>query len=684
MLAAAMISQHTVFQTPLDQAEYGADRDQLKRSCLNHLLGIFEQNCPSSIDKNCQLSRRGDHLIFGLQARLTPTPQQIEQLEQVLTENAAPFTIELRLIQGWPNEQHAKSPHTSELIPDAEVKALNSPAAASFYRLYNLQRLDAELPAGVTILRQQCLEYSARSNHTFFIVLDVAAPQKLLSQLTTWAREFRERNGITVILQPDTSLARAREEFREIAGAGLKLTQAHRAELHQLIENFHGCTPPAPSDATPAPNFDGLINRGAHFVCIDSTNVKYREDAVAVERLSNGGLRVSVAFPDLTWFMQPHDAIDRYHQRAAFSIYGNGTVIPALGGYSAEGYGSFAVGAPQRAWVVRFDISKSGSVTNRDVGLEVVTIAEALDFSTADDSIATKGLDGLGDAYRAAMRLRNPRLRTAHFVRNGPGGALDNQSRVLVEELMIQAKHTVASRLADAGSCAGFRVYQAPSEEESYELFDRLREHGISIIKPQSFSCQNFLDALILLQEKGAQRLIGELVDSFIYRRHYGIHPGEHFGLGIHPYTELKSRDAISFAVQWNLRAQLCGDVEAISRQEMVERVSHHNERSRMQPSETLRLITASMLSEKLGFSGRNFTAIVSRIESDTAEHQRVLNVDLGPWFKRLGRIELSDTSLRAAGFKRGHKFKVGERVLITLKEFDLDSEQFSFDLRAD
>ena len=682
MLPASMISQHGVSQTTLEQVNFTPDHNASRRRALNELLGVFERNCPASIE-SYEVSRDGDHLCFNLRARLSPAPDQIDQLERVLKQSDSPFSIELRLIHGWPKAKSVALRNKSELVPDAEIKSAESPQAAFFYRLYDSVRLDAELPAGVTILRQQCLEYSARSRSAFFIVLDVAAPEKLLPHLSKWANEFRERTGVTVILQPDTTLARAREDFRAIAGAGLKLTQAHRSDLDRLIENFHGCEAPAPNALTPKPDLDAVVSHSAlPFVCIDSTNVKYREDAIAVERLANGGLRVSVAFPDLTWFMQPHDPIDRYHQHAGFSVYGNNRVIPALGGYSDGGYGSFQVGVPQRAWVVRFEINKLGEVSNREVGLEVVTIAQAMDFSAADNTIANSDPDAINDAYRAAKRLRHPRLRTAHFVRNSPGGALDNQSRVLIEELMIQAKHSVASCLADAGSVAGFRVYQAPSEQESTALFRRLRDHGISIIRPEAFSCQEFLDALVSLQEKGESRLITELVDTFIYRRHYGTHPGEHFGLGIHPYTEMKSRDAISFAVQWNLRAQLYGDVVPIDPDEMRERVAVHNERSRMQPSETLRLITASMLSEKLGFCGRTFEAVVSNIESDNSQKQRVLHVDLGPWFKRLGRIELNERNIRAAGYRRHHNFASGDRVWITLRDFDLESEQFSFELR--
>lgn len=684
MLPAVIRSQHSVSETPLGEATFGSEMAETRRRDLGRILEIFDNNCPSSLER-ANLSRFGDHLIFDLRARLSPSPDELKQFEDLLAANDCNFTIELRLIQGWPSERRSRHRHKSELVPDGDVKSIVSPQAAWLEREYNRSRLDAELPAGVTILRQQVLSYTGKERTASFVVLDVSAPEKLLPQLTKWAIEFRERSGITIILQPDTGLARAREDFRSIAGAGLRLTHAHSSELEQLVQNFHGCAAPTPREAPPDHTIESSLKINQNkFTCIDSTNVQFREDAFAVERLANGVLRVSVAFPDLTWFMQPHDAIDRYHQRAGFSVYGNGKVIPALGGYSAPGYGSFATAIPQPAWVIQFDINKQGDVSNELIERQIVTIDRAIDFSSADIELSSAAHSELNDAYRASKRLRNPRLQNAQFVRSESANSTENHSRVLIEELIIQAKHLVASWLDDAQIPAGFRVYQAPNQEEKFVLFDRLRELGINVIRPQSFTSEEFLNSLVKLQEKGELSLISDLVDAFVYRRHYAIFPGEHFGLGIHPYTEMKSRDAISFPVQWNLRAKLSQDVMPISAEEMRERVSYHNERSRQQPNETLRLINASMISEKLGFSGRTFEGVIAKIEFEANEQAKILHVDLGPWFKRFGRIELNDIMLKAAGLKRKHQFSIGDRVWITLKDFDLESEQFNFDLRSD
>ncbi|XP_052204958.1 DIS3-like exonuclease 2 isoform X2 [Diospyros lotus] len=125
---------------------------------------------------------------------------------------------------------------------------------------------------------------------------------------------------------------------------------------------------------------------------IDPSTATDLDDALSVERLSNGIFRVGVHIADVSYFVLPDTELDREAQIRSTSVYLLRSKIPMLPSLLSENLGSLNPGVDRLAFSIFWDINLAGEVLDRWIGRTVIRSCCKLSYENAQDII-----DGLFD-----------------------------------------------------------------------------------------------------------------------------------------------------------------------------------------------------------------------------------------------------------------------------------------------
>ncbi|KAJ9567030.1 hypothetical protein OSB04_002996 [Centaurea solstitialis] len=131
---------------------------------------------------------------------------------------------------------------------------------------------------------------------------------------------------------------------------------------------------------------------------IDPSTASDLDDALSVERLSNGIYRVGVHIADVSYFVLPHTALDVDAQIRSTSVYLLRRKLPMLPPLLSDNLGSLSPGVERLAFSIIWDINLGGEVLDRWIGRTVVQSCCKLSYEHAQEIIdGTLNVEGLND-----------------------------------------------------------------------------------------------------------------------------------------------------------------------------------------------------------------------------------------------------------------------------------------------
>jgi len=241
------------------------------------------------------------------------------------------------------------------------------------------------------------------------------------------------------------------------------------------------------------------------FFTIDPETARDHDDALCIEPLPAGALRLRVAIADVAHYVAPGSAIDREAIRRGNSVYFADRAIPMLPERLSSDLCSLLPGRDRLAFVADLQVDRRGRVTRAGFAPAVIRSRARLAYPEAAaamgpiaDGVSTHPLAEVAQQLRwlavVAARLQEERTR---------GGALDldlpepllrlddtgrpvgveRAARTLahraVEEAMLVTNRAVAEQLLRTGSPGLFRVHEPPSGVSLEELRDLLLGFGL-------------------------------------------------------------------------------------------------------------------------------------------------------------------------------------------------------------
>ncbi|XP_062146573.1 DIS3-like exonuclease 2 isoform X3 [Alnus glutinosa] len=138
------------------------------------------------------------------------------------------------------------------------------------------------------------------------------------------------------------------------------------------------------------PHEEFRSRRDLRNVCIftiDPSNSTDLDDALSIEKLSNGNFRVGIHIADVSYFVLSGTALDKEAQIRSESVYLFKRKLPMLPPLLSENLGSLNPGVDRLAFSIFLDINYAGDVVDRWIGRTVIHSCCKLSYQHAQDII---------------------------------------------------------------------------------------------------------------------------------------------------------------------------------------------------------------------------------------------------------------------------------------------------------
>ncbi|XP_074279494.1 DIS3-like exonuclease 2 [Silene latifolia] len=269
---------------------------------------------------------------------------------------------------------------------------------------------------------------------------------------------------------------------------------------------------------------------------IDPSTATDLDDALSVEKTSNGIYRIGVHIADVSYFVQPETALDTEAQVRSTSVYMLKRKLSMLPALLSEKLGSLIPGVDRLTFSIFWDIDVSGNILDRWVSRTVIRSCCKLSYEHAQDMIEGRididrlntcesgfpqlhGSFGWHDVFQSVKMLNeiSKALKERRF--NSGALRLDNakvaflldefgdpydcnlcerkDANFLVEEFMLLANRTAAEVISTAfPKNALLRKHPKPNERKLKEFEVFCQKHGFELDASSSGSLNRSLEKI--------------------------------------------------------------------------------------------------------------------------------------------------------------------------------------------
>jgi ribonuclease R len=446
--------------------------------------------------------------------------------------------------------------------------------------------------------------------------------------------------------------------------------------------------------------------RGLPFVTIDPATARDHDDAVCVEPLPRGRVRLWVAIADVSHFVAEDGALDREARRRGNSVYFPDRAIPMLPERLSGDVCSLRPDVDRLVLAVELELDAGGAQ-------RVVRFHEAVIRSRArlvyDDAAVV--MDGGaservrdGEVVRQLLLLALLSRRLA--ARRREAGAIDldlpsaeivlgdaghptdileaprTTAHRAIEEAMLAANRAVAEHLSTRGVPVLYRVHEPPTPTALGELRALLESFGLlELPRGAPLGPGEIAAAVQRASGRPEERLVNTTALRSMRPARYDPRCLGHFALAFDAYLHFTSpirryadlvahralRDAIADSADARRRAaardaRLAAWAERTS---LCERTAMTAER------EAVDLAKCVFMKPRLG---ERFDATVTRV----ARHGFYATLDpffvegLVPARDLRGRFELDERAIALVARGSGERFALGDRVRVRVAQVDL------------
>ena len=308
--------------------------------------------------------------------------------------------------------------------------------------------------------------------------------------------------------------------------------------------------------------------RSLPLITIDPADAKDHDDAVHAEPDPSpdnpGGVIVTVAIADVSWYVRPKSALDNEALKRGNSVYFPDRVVPMLPERISNELCSLKENVDRPALAVRMRFSKEGRKAGHPFHRIMMKSAAKLSYQQAQAALAGKPDDKTGpildtilkplwDAYAILTRGRDRRQplelnMPERKIILKPDGTVDRvfvpdrlDAHKLIEEMMIQANVAAAETLEGKKQPLVYRVHDAPSLAKQETLREFLATLDLSLVKGGNIRSNHFNGILTKAEGKPFETMVNEMVLRSQSQAVYSPENIGHFGLNLMKYAHFTS-----------------------------------------------------------------------------------------------------------------------------------------------
>ncbi|WP_245422610.1 ribonuclease R [Rhizobium sp. AG855] len=308
--------------------------------------------------------------------------------------------------------------------------------------------------------------------------------------------------------------------------------------------------------------------RHVPLITIDPHDAKDHDDAVYAEPDTSednpGGVVVTVAIADVSYYIRPKSALDREALKRGNSVYFPDRVVPMLPERISNDLCSLREGVDRPALAVRMVFSAEGRKVRHTFHRIMMKSAAKLSYQQAQAAIDGQPDDKAGPllepilkplwaAYAILKRGRDRRQpleldMPERKIILKPDGTVDRvhvperlDAHKLIEEMMIQANVSAAETLESKRQKLVYRIHDAPTLSKQEVLREFLATIGFSLVKGGNLRSNSFNGILAKAQDTPHQIIVNEMVLRSQSQAIYSPDNIGHFGLNLMKYAHFTS-----------------------------------------------------------------------------------------------------------------------------------------------
>jgi len=306
--------------------------------------------------------------------------------------------------------------------------------------------------------------------------------------------------------------------------------------------------------------------RDLKIVTIDGEDAKDLDDAVSIEKLSNGNYRLGVHIADVSYYVKEKSPLDREAFDRATSVYLVDRVIPMLPRKLSNGICSLNPKVDRLTMSCSMDIDPTGKVVSYEIFESIIKTSERMTYTDVTkilkdkDAELMKRYDYLLEEFKLMEELCLI-LNKKRMVR----GALDfdfEESKIIldekgkpidvrpyereianrmIEEFMLVCNETIAEHIFWTGIPFVYRIHEDPDEEKLEKLGEFIYNLGYVLRKTTDIHPKALQTILEQAKGKKEEVVVNTLLLRSLKQARYAPECSGHFGLAAKYYCHFTS-----------------------------------------------------------------------------------------------------------------------------------------------
>lgn len=444
-------------------------------------------------------------------------------------------------------------------------------------------------------------------------------------------------------------------------------------------------------------------------VTIDGRDSKDFDDAISIEKDKEDFI-LYVHIADVSHYVKENSEIDKEAYQRGNSTYLYNIVLPMLPEELSNGICSLNPNENRLALSLKMRINKSGKVVDYKIYKSIIKSNYRLVYDDVndyldnkdkvyDDEILIEKLELFDNLYKILKNKREKRgaidfnFTESQIDVNEKGDVLNisifeiGSANKMIEEFMLVSNETIASLFAYIDFPSLYRIHEKPKDEKVESFKNILNTLGYNI-KGKELHPKDFQEILKEVSGKDDESLVNMLMLRTMRKAKYANYRDIHFGLATKYYTHFTApirrypdlivhrlvKDFIDNKLentsQSSLEKQLAKNAEHLS---ITERNSEECER------DVEDLYKCKYMKK---YIGEKFQGIISTI-TDFGIFIELENTVEGCFMYKFSddHFEYIEQKLSCVNRDNNKRYKIGQKVLIEVKNVDLEKRNIDFDL---
>lgn len=301
-------------------------------------------------------------------------------------------------------------------------------------------------------------------------------------------------------------------------------------------------------------------------ITIDGEDARDFDDAIAVERLKNGGYMLYVHIADVSNYVVENSPLDKSAFKRGTSVYFPNMVIPMLPKEISNGICSLSEGVNRLVLSVIMELDNNCNVMSSRIVEGVInskhrmTYTEVQNILAGDEFLIEKYADVYDDILcykeirdklslkkkeRGEIRMNLPE---PFILENSQGEIVSIENRIqdesheIIESLMVLTNEVVAKTFFNLALPFVYRVHEKPDEMKATNIGQLLKNMGVpNDIEKEYENPMTFQKALEKIAGTPKERTLTKLILRSMMKARYAPQCLGHFGLASEFYCHFTS-----------------------------------------------------------------------------------------------------------------------------------------------